>query len=375
VLVFLPQICILFFFIAVLEDCGYMARAAFLMDRLLSRVGLSGKSFIPMLSSFACAIPGIMATRTIENRRDRFATIMIAPLMSCSARIPVYGIMIRTFIPERELFGPITLHGFTLLAMYSVGILVAIPVAYILKKTLLKGDTPPFLIELPSYKRPSLRTVLIRVLDRGQAFLMRAGTIILAVSIIVWALSYFPRSEPIQTEFAAKREAVEAREGLDAEKKAEELDTLAKLEEGAQLRQSYFGRMGHSIEGVFRPLGWDWRITMGVLASFPAREVVVGTMGQIFNLGDDTGDDSEDLRDALREATWDNSARKLFNIPVALSVMVFFALCSQCAATLAIIRRETNSWRWPIFSFTYMTVLAYIAALIVYQGTMALGWG
>jgi len=376
VLVFLPQICILFFFVAVLEDCGYMSRAAFLMDRLLSRVGLSGKSFIPMLSSFACAIPGIMATRTIENRRDRFATILIAPLMSCSARLPVYGIMIRTFIPDRPILGEIlTLHGVTLFAMYALGILVAIPVAWILKKTLLRGETPPFLIELPSYKIPDWRTVVLRVLDRGRAFLLRAGTIIFAVAVIVWALAYFPRSTEIETTFAAKREAVEKDTALNEKVKEEELSKLSKVEEGEQLRQSYFGRMGHAVEGIFKPIGWDWRISMAALASFPAREVIVGTLGQIFNLGADEDDTSEDLRTALQEATWQGTDKKLFNIPVALSVMVFFALCSQCAATLAAIKRETNSWFWPVFSFVYMTVLAYIAAFVVYQGTMALGWG
>ena len=368
VLTFLPQICFLFLFIAIMEDCGYMSRAAFLMDRLLSRVGLSGKSFIPMLSSFACAVPGIMATRTIENPRDRLTTILISPLMSCSARLPVYFIMITTFIPNTEYAGGwLTLRGLTLFAMYAVGILAAIPVAWLLKKTLLKGETPPFLIELPSYKVPDWRTVLLRVYDRGKAFTVRAGTIILAVSIVVWALAYYPRpSAEMTAMYAAKRAAAQTKP---------EIEALDNEELGAGGRQSYFGRMGHFVEPAFKPLGWDWRISMAAIASFPAREVIVATLGTIFNQGTDASEDSESLHDALKDARWDNDPkRKLFDIPVALSIMVFFALCSQCAATLATIKRETNTWRWPLFSFTYMTALAYIGAMITYQvGTYLLG--
>ena len=375
VLVFMPQICILFAFIAILEDCGYMSRAAFLMDRLLSHAGLSGKSFIPMLSSFACAVPGIMATRTIENQRDRLTTILIAPLMSCSARLPVYSIMIAAFIPKTTYLGGwFSLRGLTLFGMYGVGIFVAVPVAWILKKTLLKGETPPFLIELPSYKIPDWRTVMLRVYDRGKAFVWRAGTIILAVSVVVWALSYFPHSSDVGARFDKQREAVNASTAT-AEEKEKLLSELEMSESGEYLRDSYFGRMGHSVEGVFRPLGWDWRISMAAMASFPAREVVVATLGTIFNLGKDQDEESDSLRSALQNATWDNSTRKLFNVPVALSLMVFFALCSQCAATLATIKRETNTWRWPLFSFTYMTVLAYLGAMLVYQVTMAMGWG
>jgi len=376
VLVFMPQICILFAFIAILEDCGYMSRAAFLMDRLLSHAGLSGKSFIPMLSSFACAVPGIMATRTIENTRDRLTTILIAPLMSCSARLPVYTIMIAAFIPEKEYLGGwISLRGLTLFAMYGVGIFVAVPVAWILKKTLLKGETPPFLIELPSYKVPDWRTVMLRVFDRGKAFVYRAGTIILAVSVVVWALSYFPHNGDIGTKFDAQREALDKNTALKDDEKKAQADEIEAAESGEYLRDSYFGRMGRSVEGVFKPLGWDWRISMAAMASFPAREVVVATLGTIFNLGKDQDEESDTLRGALQNATWDNSDRKLFNVPVALSLMVFFALCSQCAATLATIKRETNTWRWPIFSFTYMTALAYFGAMLVYQLTMAMGWG
>jgi len=374
VLVFLPQICILFLFIALLEDCGYMSRAAFLMDRLLSHAGLSGKSFIPMLSSFACAVPGVMATRTIEDPRDRLTTILVAPLMSCSARLPVYSILIGAFIPEDTLGGWLSLRGLTLFAMYGVGLVVAVPVAWILKKTLLKGETPPFLIELPSYKVPDWRTVLLRVYDRGKAFTLRAGTIILAVSVVVWALSYFPHDAATAEPFNAAVAKVEASSETDEIKKGK-IEEIEKAKDGTYLRQSYFGTMGHAVEPVFKPLGWDWRISMAAIASFPAREVIVATLGTIFNLGKDEDEESESLRDALKSATWEGSPKKLFNIPVALSVMVFFALCSQCAATLATIKRETNGWKWPIFSFTYMTLLAYFGALLTYQIGMWLGWG
>jgi ferrous iron transport protein B len=377
VLIFLPQILILFFFIAILEDCGYMARAAYLMDKLMSRVGLSGKSFIPLLSSFACAIPGVMAARVIENRRDRLTTILVAPLMSCSARLPVYTILIGAFVPERVYVGGLVgLQGLTLFAMYLIGIVVAVAVAWVLKKTLLRGPTPPFVMELPSYKWPSPATVAHRMLDRGWAFVKRAGGWILAVSIVVWALLYYPHdTSAALAEVASQKAAVQSR--LDAipaddPRRAELLEDLAHLETeaalaGAYQRQSWLGRAGKLIEPAVRPLGWDWRIGSAAIASFPAREVVVATLGVIFNLGGEVEDDSPELAQALQRATWDGSDRRLFNVPVALSIMVFFALCAQCASTLVIIRRETNSWRWPAFTFFYMTTLAYVAALVTYQ--------
>jgi ferrous iron transport protein B len=381
VLVFLPQILILFFFIAVLEDCGYMARAAFLMDRLMAGVGLSGKSFIPLLSSFACAIPGIMATRVIENRRDRLATILIAPLMSCSARLPVYVILIGAFVPaHRYLGGLVGLQGLTLLAMYSVGVITAIAVAWILKRTLLRGETPPFVLELPSYKLPAVRTVLHRMLERAWGFIARAGTVIFAVTIVIWALAYYPRSDAqVAAEIAAQRTQVQtAATTSDAGPAAakaladfDDPDNLDHLAASLHQRYSFLGRAGQWIEPAVRPLGWDWRIGCAVIASFPAREVVMGVLGVIYHLGRDvdvSGEaDQNRLREQLRAATWDDSGKPVYNLPVALSIMVFFALCAQCAATLAVIRRETNSWRWPAFTFIYMTTLAYIGALITYQ--------
>lgn len=374
VLVFLPQILILMLFIAILEDCGYMARAAFLMDRLLSRCGLSGQSFIPMLSSFACAIPGIMATRTISNRRDRLTTILVAPLMSCSARLPVYTLMIAAFIPAERFFGGILgLQGLTLFAMYGLGIVVAIPVAWTLKKTVLRGATPPFLLELPTYKLPQWRTVSRKVYNQGKEFIWRAGTIIFAITIVVWALAYFPRSAEIDAEFAAERAAIEARD-LPGDEKEALLAEIDSRESGAHLQNSFFARMGHAVEPVVRPLGWDWRIGMATIASFPAREVVVATLGTTFFLGGDVDETSPELTDVLRRATRADGSL-LFTVPVALSIMVFFALCCQCGATLAIIRRETGSVRWPLFAFGYMTALAYVSAFAVYQVTTLIGWG
>ncbi len=366
VVIFLPQICILFLFIAVLEDCGYMARAALLMDRLLTPCGLSGKSFIPLLSSFACAIPGVMATRTINDPKDRIATMLVAPLMSCSARLPVYAIFIGAFIPDQNVWGGIGLQGLTLFALYCVGIFVAIPVAWILKKTLLRGQPTPFLLELPSYKIPDVGTVGMRIYQSGRHFIERAGTLILAATIVMWALAYFPRSETITAHYEAERERL-------AGASEEILDDLRAKEAGEMLQQSFLGRMGQALEPVVEPLGWDWRIGMAALASFPAREVIVAVLGTIYSLGE-VDEESTSLRDALQAATW-SDGRKVFNIPVALSIMVFFALCAQCVSTLAVIQRETGAWRWPVLTFVYMTVLAYIGAFVTYRLGMALGWG
>ncbi|MDZ4656758.1 MAG: ferrous iron transport protein B [Bythopirellula sp.] len=387
VVIFLPQILILFAFIAVLEDCGYMARAAYLMDRLMAGVGLSGRSFIPLLSSFACAVPGIMATRVIENRRDRLATILIAPLMSCSARLPVYIILISAFVPAQHYLGGIVgLQGLTMVAMYGVGIIAAVVVAWLLKSTLLRGETPPFVLELPSYKMPSLRNVFFRMIERGWDFLYVAGTLIFAITIIVWALAYYPRSEAqvaaaITAEQSALSKHVEAAvPDTDARAAAEqalaefnETENLDHLTASLHQQYSFLGRAGKFIEPVVRPLGWDWRIGSAAIASFPAREVVMGVLGVIYNLGGDldVGEESDQtrLQSRLQAARWDDTGKPVYNLPVALSLMVFFALCAQCAATLAVIKRETNSWRWPVFAFSYMTLLAYVGAFVTYQVT------
>jgi ferrous iron transport protein B len=355
VVVFLPQIALLFLFVAVLEGCGYLARAAYLMDRLLVGVGLSGKSFIPLLSSFACAIPGIMAARTIENRRDRLLTILVAPLMSCSARLPVYLLLTAAFVPNVAVgFGWLRLPAVVLAAMYAVGVVVAAIVALVLSRTIFRGPPQPFVMELPGWRWPQVGVVLERVREAAVSFLKNAGTLIVAVSIVVWALGSYPKVPPPEGPNVTEADV-----------------------RGEALRQSFLGRAGHLIEPLVKPLGWDWRIGCAAIASFPAREVVLGTLGVIYNLGDvDPGEEegATQLIRLLKNATWDGTDRKVFTLPVALSIMVFFALCAQCASTLVIIGKETGSWVWPTVTFMYMTVLAWLGAFATYQiGTMILG--
>ena len=361
VLVFLPQIALLFLFIAILEDCGYMSRAAFLVDRVMTLFGLSGKSFLPLMSSFACAVPGIMATRVIENRRDRFATIMVAPLMSCSARLPVYLLLIGAFVPATKVLGFLSLPAVVLMSMYLVGVVVAIPISWLLKLTLLPGETAPFVLELPEYKVPSPRVVLSRIWEAGHAFVVRAGTLIFAASILIWFAGYWPNDHQRQQVLQARVEAMD-----EGEPEYLALQSELRAESARLLESSLLGRIGHAIEPLVRPLGWDWKIGVGALASFPAREVIIATLGTIYSLGGDVDEQDEGLIGALRVATWPDG-RPVFTTPVALSVMVFFALCAQCASTLLVIRRETNSWLWPALSFSSMTVLAYFAAMLTYQ--------
>ena len=358
VVMFLPQILILFFLLSILEDCGYLARVAFLVDRLFAWTGISGRSVIPLLSCFACAVPGVMAARTIENRRDRLATILVAPLMSCSARLPVYTLLIAAFVPPKTILGGwLGLQGLCLLAAHLIGVTVAVPILILMRRTILRGPSAPFVLELPDYRWPSWLSVADRLLIRGRAFLVRAGTVIAAVAIVVWGLSYFPRPASVHDRFESARQTAttaEARAVVDREEAA------------AYLSQSYLGRAGHAIEPFVRPLGWDWRIGVSVLASFPAREVVIATTGTILGLGSDVDSSSGALEGAIH-TTRRPDGSPLFTVPVAASLIVFFALCCQCAATLAVIRRETESWTWPLFTFAYMTGLAYVAALGAFQ--------
>lgn len=333
VVVFLPQILVLFFFLGLLEDTGYMARAAFIMDRVMSRAGLHGKSFIPLLSSFACAIPGIMATRTIENKKDRLVTILIAPLMSCSARLPVYSLLIAAMIPSDQV-SPLGKTGI-MLGFYFVGPIAAFAMAWLFKRTLLKHETPLLLLELPPYRLPQLKTIALRMWERAGIFLRRAGTVILAISIVLWALATYPKPTDPNT---TKSEA---------------------------LSSSFAGQIGHVIEPAIKPLGYDWKIGIGLLTSFAAREVFVGTMAVVYNVGDDSAHSSS-LREALR------SQKKVDGTPVftplvCISLMIYYALAMQCMSTIAIVRRETNSWKWPAFLVAYMTGLAYVTSLLVYQ--------
>ena len=391
VVVFVPQIAMLFLFVAILEGCGYLSRAAFLMDRMLCSVGLGGKSFIPLLSSFACAIPGIMAARTIENPRDRLLTILVAPLMSCSARLPVYLLLCGAFVPNVAVgVSWLRLPALVLAGMYALGVAVAALVALVLSRTIFRGPPQPFVMELPGWRWPRWTVVLERVREAVWSFLQNAGTLIVAVSIVIWALSSYPRNESaVDADVAANRAKLTARlatlpaDSPDEADVAEELaalDTdegLAAARRGAAQRHSALGRLGRLVEPIVKPLGWDWRLGCAAIASFPAREVVLGTLAVIYNLGDiDPGEEEGGtaLVRRLRAATWDGTNRKVFTLPVALSIMVFFALCAQCASTLVVIGRETSSWLWPVVTFTYMTVLAWLGAFATYQIGTWLGW-
>ena len=375
VIVFLPQICLLFLFIGLLEDTGYMSRAAFLMDRLMSRVGLHGKSFIPMLSSFACAIPGIMAARTIESPKDRLVTILVAPLMSCSARLPVYTLLIAACIPDRRVFGVLKLAGLTMLAMYLLGIFVALAMAWLFKKTLLKGPTPMLIMELPPYKRPVLRVVLRHMWDRSKLFIRRAGTMILGINILLWGLATYPRSAAIRNDFAAQRAAVQAAAGGEQEK-AEKVTAIDKQEAGAKLRHSFAGRLGHLIEPAIKPLGFDWKIGIGIVSSFAAREVFVSTMSLVYNVGeaDDSAEATQTLAETLREQKQPDGT-PVYTTLVAITLMVFYVFALQCVSTVVIVRRETNSWKWPAFQWLYMGALAWVLAFLTYRGGLWLGLG
>jgi ferrous iron transport protein B len=353
VLVFLPQILILFFFISLLEDSGYMARGAFLMDKMFGWCGLNGKSFVPMLSSYACAIPGVLAARVIEDPRARLTTILVSPLMSCSARLPVYVLLIGAFI---EPFYGAGVAGLALFAMHFVGLAVAIPVAWALNKFVLGTKPHPFLLEMPPYRRPRLRDMLWRMWERAREFLVRAGTVIVAMTVILWALVYFPRPESVRAEIAVTSAA-------------ETPEVAQRRLDAAYIEQSYLARAGRFVQPVFDPAGFDWKITVGVLASFPAREVIIATLGTIYGIGDDVDEGSGDLRRTLASDVWGEGPRvgtPVFNVPVALAVMVFFALCLQCGATVAVMAKETN-WGWAIFAFCYMTFLAWAGAVLTYQ--------
>lgn len=366
-LTFVPQIAILFAFLCVLEDSGYMARAAFIMDRVMSRVGLSGRSFIPLLSSFACAIPGIMATRSIDNRRDRFTTIMIAPFMSCSARLPVYALLIGAFVPNRWV-GFVTLPGLTLASMYFLGIVAAVVVAWALKRTVLAGGLPLYVMELPPYRMPSWRSVLVTVGERSRLFLAKAGTVILAASVVLWFLASYPRnSAEVRALEEGRQAAVQAGDSVQAH-------AIGQRVAGAALEHSFAGRVGKFIEPSIAPLGFDWRIGIGLITSLAAREVMVSTMATVFNLGNSERDVLP-LRESLRTAKDARTGGVSYTPLTGISLMVFFALACQCMSTVAVVRRETNSWRWPLFMLVMMNAVAWLASFAVFQGGRLLGFG
>ncbi|MCA9081335.1 MAG: ferrous iron transport protein B, partial [Planctomycetaceae bacterium] len=313
VVVFVPQIALLFLFISILEDCGYMARAAFLADRLMAPLGLNGRSFVPLMSSFACAVPGIMATRTIENWRDRMVTMLIAPLMSCSARLPVYVLLTTAFIPDTYLGGWLSLRAVVLFGMHLVGLLFAIPIAWLLRKWFFRGETSLFVMEMPAYKRPGAKVVLSRVWDQSKEFLMQAGTLIFCTSVLIWAAGYFPGDHTRQHQLDVEIESLAEQPG--SEEQLEELYAEQRLVSRTLIEESYLGRMGHAIAPTLQPLGWDWRIGVAVIASFPAREVVIAAMGTIYSLGGDVDEESEGLQSAMQQARWPDG-RPVFTIPV-----------------------------------------------------------
>jgi len=333
VLVFLPQILILFFFILLLEDSGYMARAAFLMDKIMGGAGLHGRAFIPLLSSFACAIPGIMSTRVIDNRQDRLTTILVAPLMTCSARIPVYTLIIGAFIPQQTVWGVLSLQGLVMFGLYAGGIVSALAVSFVLRRVFWRGSVEPFMMELPTYRWPEPRNVLMNLWTRARIFLTRAGRIILPLMVLVWVLSTFPYPPEGAT--------------------------------GPAIDYSFAGRIGHFIAPVMQPIGFNWQMTIALIPGFAAREVAVAALGTVYAVGGD--DEAGTKLGVLLAGKW--------SLATALSFLAWYIFAPQCAATLGVVKRETNSWLWPTVMFLYMTGLAYLASFATYHIAVAMGAG
>jgi ferrous iron transport protein B len=353
VVVFLPQILFLFFFIYVLEGTGYMARAAFVMDGFMTKVGLHGRSVVPLMSGFACAIPGIMATRNIENWRDRILTIMVLPFMACSARLPVYALLIAAFIPKTTILGFFDLQGITFFGLYLFGIVMAIVAALVMNQFFPKSDSSPFIMELPSYKMPKWSAVFHNTFERGTIFVKEAGKIIIAISIVLWFLASYPKVEVpshITTGTTVTEASFNPQQDADA----------------YQLKNSYAGKFGHFIEPVIKPLGFDWKIGIALITSFAAREVMVGTLNTIYSIKE-SGGEGLTLKQKIINDKDPETGKPIYTTATAISLMIFFALAMQCMSTIAIVRRETNSWKWPSAMFLYMTGLAYICSLIAFQ--------
>jgi ferrous iron transport protein B len=359
VLVFLPNIVLLFLAIAILEDTGYMARAAFLMDRVMHKIGLHGKSFIPMLIGFGCSVPAIMATRTLENRKDRMITILVVPLMSCGARLPIYALLIPAFFPQAW-------HGLVLWSMYLIGIVLAIVCAKLLRKTLFRGETPPFVMELPPYRVPTFRSVGLHMWNRCGAYIKKAGTVILGISVVLWALQQWPGlSAERVAQFEVERTSISQRRNLSEEAKAARLDELEREVAEAALEVSLMGRIGRAIEPVLRPCGFDWKLSTATIGAFAAKEVFVSQMGILCALGGDDEEDPEPLRAKLHAA---------YSPLQGYCIMLFCLISAPCMATIAITRRESNSWKWALFQLIGLTVLAWIVTTAVFQiGSLGLG--
>ena len=361
ILVFLPQICILFFALSILEDTGYLSRAAFVMDKVMRKFGLPGKAFVPMLSAHACAIPAIMSTRVIENPRDRLVTILITPLMTCSARIPVYAMVTALLFPNSPLKAALVFTG-----AYAMGVAAALVAALVFRKTILPGGSKPLMIELPPYRVPAMWVALLHTFDRAKIFVKQAGTIILMISLVLWALSYYPKSAPPAAAVALNAQAAQV-EKTDAAKADSLRAEAGRLTAQHSLQNSFAGKIGRVMEPAIAPLGYDWQIGIGIFSSFAAREVIVSTLAIVYGVGEDAAEHNRtSLYDSLRRAKRSDGT-PIFNTPTCASLLVFYILAAQCLSTTAVVRRETNSWKWPLFQIFYMTGLAYLAALIVYQ--------
>jgi ferrous iron transport protein B len=375
VVVFLPQILLLFFFVGLMEDSGYMARVAFLMDRIMRSMGLHGRAFVPMLSGFACAVPAILATRTMERQRDRLLTMLVVPLMTCSARLPVYTLIISALFSPDDSVAGIPVQSGLMVAMYLFSVLVSLGAAFVLSKTVLRAPASALIMELPPYRLPRLPDVARMMGMKTGSFLKEAGTVIVGCSIVLWTLLNFPRHEPI-TESAVRAPATIASAAANALSESEseaEAEGAANAQSTAALRDSYGGRLGRAIEPVLAPLGFDWKMGVGIIGAFAAREVFVATMGVVYNVGEDVDENDAGLRDKLRnERRADGSP--VYTPLVGLSLLVFFALACQCVSTLAVVKRETHGYRWPVFLFVYMTGLAWLTSFAVYQGGRALGF-
>ncbi|MEM9195353.1 MAG: ferrous iron transport protein B, partial [Myxococcota bacterium] len=369
VIVFVPQIAILFLLIGILEDSGYLARVAFLIDRLMGGVGLHGKAFVPMLSGFACAIPAVMATRTIESRKDRLLTMMVVPLTSCSARLPVYVLVTAAVFGSSSTTLGLSTGALVLLSMYVLSIVAALIAAFVLRRTVLKGQRPTLVLELPPYRLPLPLNLLRNTWSRVKSFLIDAGTIILAFTIILWGLLTYPQSDAIVAEFDQERAAVSD----DAPDRDEQMADIDGRQASAELEYSAAGRLGKAVEPLLEPFGQDWRVGIAIIGAFAAREVFVSTLGMVFGI-EDADEENESLRELLKNASWPDG-RPLFTPLSGLALLVFFVLACQCMSTLAVVKRESNSWRWPIFLFVYMSVFAYLAAVLVFQVGSAFGWG
>jgi ferrous iron transport protein B len=358
VAVFVPQIALLFFFLSLLEESGYMARVVFIMDKLVRPFGLNGKSVVPLMSSAACAIPGIMAARTIKNLKERLITIMVAPLVSCSARIPVFTLLIALVIPNKFLWGFVNLQGLCLLAMYSLGIISALLVGAFMKIFMKTKERSYLIMEMPSYKLPRWRHVFINLWEKIRIFVFDAGKIIVAISIVLWALASYGPGERMEKALAQVEKPVVP--GIDSNKIYEQQLNAVRLE------NSFIGILGKSIEPVIRPLGYDWKIGISLITSFAAREVFVGSMATIYSVGEDFEED-ESLTERLRSEKNPETGKPVYNLASGLSLMVFYVFAMQCMATFAVVKRETASWKWPLIQVVYMGVLAYIGALITFN--------